>query len=522
MRTTHTGANPNADKNGFNTSNAVPATPMGSSASASDTRTAKYNFTWHPDAANPTPPKSVVVKLIGTASAGVGGFSGSGTCSITGEGTLSPSESSNVTGTGQSVTSTYYVVKDSSGGSFSVTISGTASAMGTRATGYSNQGYVSASVGPLTVQVSSAKVSLTGTTVVNGQDNILIGQGCSANLGLVGGAKVKNESYGTPPFFNLSVTYSDIVPVNGATLDTAIGYSVKPDGQYFDNYLVTATYAKVVSCADYDATAGTGDRFTQPNPRRWIWKTPNTATITGSAKVVVPTMAAPVGTVTETKTVIVQEPTHTLNPTLANGVVRIYDWTQTNPFGKALGFWVNTYDPYLGLPGIRFKANVTTPAVFYNSTAGYGTVQYVQTFTPGRTYYKPDGTLVYAKHNGSECLDTQYPYPLNGNNLANGGDVKTNDSPGSLLQDTIVVIDYNKIIVDETLLMHLMYKPPASTVGNDWVTLDRVKWKWTANAEKIQNAAGQKVWQAGPVPVGDLSIEENMTYYEHPKWTLIY
>jgi hypothetical protein len=310
----------------------------------------------------------------------------------------------------------------------------------------------------------------------------------------------------------------------GSTVDgVTTGYKWTVGGEKFDRYEVNTTNASTGTVIAYDEA-----ELAKPIPRRWIWRVPNAATtVTGEADVKAGMSSTNLGKATVSKTVSVQEPTHTLDVTLSsspNGAVRLYNWTQANPFNKALGFWVSCYDFYVGEPGITFKANVTTPVVFYSPTSDYGKVQYVQKFTPNRTYYKPDGTLKYAKNQGEESLDTQYPYPVNqgSNVLANGGDVKTEDSPGTLVQDTIVITDYDKIIVDESFYMYLMYKPPTSAEGSDWVNLNRVNWKWTANAEKIQNAAGQRFWQGTATPVGSVAKIGNIVWYQHPEWVRVY
>jgi hypothetical protein len=249
-------------------------------ASAALSGSHKFTFTWKGGTGSAPIPKSVVIKIDGQAGWSAPKLAPSGTCDITGgEGILVtndvtlPKTASNPNNTG-GVHKVWYSVKNTPPATFDITVSTSANASATGNSNPDSQGSVSVGAGVM-VGVTSIGVNLTGTTVVGGQDNILIGQGCNANLA------TNNNAQGliTPPAgYGPPNPYLQSLPGAGVTLGSTVngvttGYTWTVGGEKFDRYEVNTTNASTGTVIAYDEA-----ELSKPIPRRWIWRVPNAAT----------------------------------------------------------------------------------------------------------------------------------------------------------------------------------------------------------------------------------------------------
>ena len=373
---------------GTNPENSINGQPIsaGTTADVSTSGSETFTFTWVGGTNHLPAPKNVVIREEGdvTWASPVSGGSGEGVITVDGTENLAEFISTDDGHSGH-LKRVSYQVKDSSSGIVFVSIGCKSSAQGAGVSGVpSSQGAVGCHH-TCTIGFSYIDLTLQGTTLdSSGKDNILIGQGCQASLGFGSGA-LQN---GSP-----------VAGVSNASLDPTT-YNWTVSGDYFDNYAVNTTDAstgKVISCADYDAVlvdgVPRGDRFKKPDPRRWIWKVPSAAgTVEVSAKVVLPTLMAPIGTITEKKTVIVQEPDGiVLSATsIPDPKVRITKGdfyillSQNDPHDVAhqgyhlgIGDWTNSVSGQVPpvVAGIEFTGKAETPALFGSGT---GTWQFVQ------------------------------------------------------------------------------------------------------------------------------------------------
>jgi hypothetical protein len=362
------------------------------------------------------------------------------------------------------------------------------------------------------VQIANPVISLTGTTKIVGKDNILIGQGCAPSLGLTGN-------------------------ITDALILDPSGYTWTASGNIFDSFTVNTTNGstgQMISCPTYDNGIS---RFSQPNPRRWIWRTTGNSTVTGGTNVYVGGYVVGnqviggtnLGSVTANKSVVIQEPTSNISATTSSGTW-LYDFSIIQPFSNlAPGFWIETAD-YYGIPavnGIEFKGVVTTPTPFLTAPFDVGKVNFVQIVTPNRVFTSPNGAT---PNQGLRGLDTAYPYnaagaapgyydPLAAANYfsANGTTlVRTIDSPGEL------VSPYKKVVVNEPFEMYVMYRPPVKPGLDDswvdWVTIQLFNWNWTATAQQTQTGT-TSAWllPSGPIIVGSVTSSGG-PFYAHPNW----
>jgi hypothetical protein len=393
-----------------------------------------------------------------------------------------------------------YEVKTGVGASFQVK-SGSMTVTNSTPTPHLTLGYL--------VQIANPVISLTGTTKNAGENKILIGQGCSANMSLAGN-------------------------IPDVMLDTSNNYDVRPDGQYFDHYEVDsvvnsasnmtgASTGKVVSCFEYDIL---GDRFTAPNPRRWIWSTPGSAKITGSANVKISSTGASVGTVTETKAITIEEPLAiSMNAYPTNGGIYKTASTVNGVFTYrfASGIWDQGG---VTLPGMEFRSRATTQPI-YISTGGAGRITYVQLTTRNRTWSYDNAPT--QSESSPKGLDNSFPYsvvdfpsatqpntryynPETYSYSANNSLALTSDSPWHQIDGAISATSSN-----DSFEMYLMYLPPKKdSMDNDWVPLRRTIWTWIGSATRP--AAG---WNSYTGTASTVSGQNGAPYRIHPTWTSI-
>jgi hypothetical protein len=370
----------------------------------------------------------------------------------------------------------------------------------------------------LNVQLAYPKITLLGTTKITGTggmpstENILIGQGCSGTLSLIGSI----------PEATLDTTTYNWT-VSGATGTTP---------EIFDNYEVNTTNAstgKVVTCTDYDAVlvngVPRGDRFKKPDPRRWIWRVPNAAgTVEVNAKVIVPTLVAPIGTVTDKKTVKIEKPEDKVEG--AFSVITVKNAT----YGGVTGLWLRAADQRVSpiIEGMVSKGYVSTPSQYFvtsNGVTDKGLWHLLQLWTVGRKYTYPDGVTIPHPLDGQKGLDTTYPYSALGNNpyynpltssyVADTTPRERGDSPGETLTVGIKSQAYN-----EPFETYAMYLPPDKGQGRDWVAVHRITWKWevtltSSNAHWQSYIVTTPMGATLPIPVTSIS---DVAWTTHPEW----
>jgi hypothetical protein len=131
-----------------------------------------------------------------------------------------------------------------------------------------------------------------------------------------------------------------------------------------------------------------------------------------------------------------------------------------NQGGNPGDYWL-----YAGGPGMAWTASVTSPSKMF----GNGTIELVQTVTPGLSYTTSDGTAHNFSLNGQmNCLDTYYPLP----NTGGGASFSISDSPGL----DLTLNAATSASVKDQFVDYLMYEPPGSS---QYVPL--AQFSWTTN-----------------------------------------
>lgn len=384
----------------------------------------------------------------------------------------------------------YKVVSPGLDGSVRLTCSASASASANA--GYPRYSLTSGLNVSYWALVYPVRVGLAGTTQdANYADNILIGQGCSADL-VAPLATLTNHQWTVPG-------------------ETFASFNVDPFWEW--------GHADPVPASDW----------TSANPH-WFWRKDEAVTVSCTAQASVNGVV--IGNVTGERRVTVWAPYYIFKNTA--GPVTVGDRGSGlelyagGPGGG--GFW----QP----PGMNFGGRVGTPDLF--RYAGVGQWQFVQIIYPNRWMYKRDlafGTLVPypMNRNGAKALDVHYPYAdpttgLAGRNsppppwpadsveqdpAPNTPTYWAEDSPGHSLSD-----DYERSRVDESFDDFMMYLPPDAGQGQhvDWVPLHLFQWKWQADVSRTG-----ATWLGGwaPNPPGAVSDKSSQRWTVHPDWTQI-
>jgi len=149
---------------------------------------------------------------------------------------------------------------------------------------------------------------------------------------------------------------------------------------------------------------------------------------------------------------------------------------------------------------MAWQASVSSPlpGVF-----GTGTIELVQTYTPGLSYTTADGTVHSFSLNGQNGLDSAYPYPW-----ATGAPVyTTNDNPGLNLTATAAVSGS----LQDQFQDYLMYEPQGSS---QFVPLANSSWTTSGSAHIPATGWANFSGSAGTVSGG--SFSQSNTF---PSWT---
>lgn len=264
-----------------------------------------------------------------------------------------------------------------------------------------------------------------------------------------------------------------------------------------------------------------GDEYEKPNPH-WRWSKDETVTVSCTAQASVNDQV--IGTVSGQKQVQILAPDYLFKP--SSGPVSV---GSINPLGAG-GPWYSLYaggtangsggwDP----PGAHNGGRVSTPNLFRSTGAGIW--QFVQLISPGRWEYWYDSLgishMSALNYDGQQLLDNQWPYsygdspPYPADSVDQSPDPNTptywmEDSPWSQLDDSAY-----RYRVDESFVDYMMYLPPDSGYGSQWVPLHLYTWKWQADVSRFGT------WALGwtPHPPGYTFNLSSARCTTHPQWS---
>ena len=337
--------------------------------------------------------------------------------------------------------------------------------------------------------ITPVYLNLGGTTLdPSKQDNILIGQGCTANISGLPGV---SSTGGPLPGWKIVYAWD----VKGTTFQ---GWTVAQNQ--------TATPPTSSAAAPVKG-------FGKPTDSsiHWYWNEKDaTENVTCAVTLTPPVGQGAAFTVTVTRPVIVADPTYDCRSSEGKVYV-VPDGTKI----KAI-----STDSHNG-HGETWFCNVLTPALFGSG----GLCNFTQTITPNRSHTYSTGK-VPCTENGKAGLDTVYPYldepgdPYSvgiGTNVgwpADNSGHRSGDSVETATQDkygTMAVA--TSISVADKFYTFLMYVPPGADVSP--VPLHEIKWGWSATPTKP--ATG---WaNVGGILVGTVTATSSVRDYTHPTWT---
>jgi hypothetical protein len=177
-------------------------------------------------------------------------------------------------------------------------------------------------------------------------------------------------------------------------------------------------------------------------------------------------------------------------------------------------------------PGTKNGGRVSTPNLFRSTSAGAGAWQFVQLISPGRWEYYYDSLgishMAALNYDGQQLLDNQWPYPYDGSPPYPADSVDQSpypqtptywmeDSPGGSLDDSAY-----RYRVDESFVDYMMYLPPNSGYGSEWVPLHLYDWSWQADIMRTGTS-----WPLGwgPTPAGNVTGgPTSARCTTHPAW----
>lgn len=361
-----------------------------------------------------------------------------------------------------------FTVKDGSSGTITctATLSGSVNASGSdpnlsRAITYTGGGY---SVKPHNVILSLGGV----TRDADGNDNVLVGQGVTGSLS-AGAATLTDHNWSVPG-------------------DTFASFDIGPD----------QSWGRARDVRD--------DEYGKPNPH-WYWRKEEDSPVTVSCTARATINGHNVGTVTAEREVTILAPYYGFGP---NAGPISYSPGQTNVHAGAPDFNV--------VPGMKFTGAVGTPALFRNAGAGEWT--FTQLCNLSRLWFVWYlGALVPRAENteGAFWLDAEFTYPgitYPANSTA-GDPTPQNDDDSP--QHTFTSYQEVQFAINDLFKMYMMYRPPDSGGGSQWVPLHKFEWGWTADGSRQVGG----VWAPDP-PAGSVSSGSSERCTEHPRWSNIY
>ncbi len=304
-------------------------------------------------------------------------------------------------------------------------------------------------------------ISLTGTTKdSSGNQNILIGQGCTGSL-----------STAAP------VTFSN--------------YQWSAGGAVFDQFQVASDQSWG------HTTPVSSDQWQQPNPY-WHYLQYDSGPFAVTCSATVSVGGTAIGTVQGQQNVQVWAPYYYMG-------ANVGPCTIVNNVVQAGGVDIQTQ------PGINFTGRVGTPALFTTSgvkpSVSAGSWAFLQLCKLDESINSsvwPSKTL----NTGGYELDNIWPYW--NQYIANSTDANPNsasapDSPAVGLDTTT-----DNIVINDDFQMYMMYLPPGS--NSQWVPLDRLTWHWDVNSSEVGS-------QWIPTPPGSVIADPDQKWMVHPEWT---
>lgn len=309
------------------------------------------------------------------------------------------------------------------------------------------------------ITVSPITFSLSGTTPdSNGNQNILIGQGCTASVSGIPDALLNNAAH--PPVYNWSVS-----------------------GTTFQSWTVTQNLSATPPTSIASAVTGPGPLTN--STAHWCWNdpiaNPNTATetVTYAVTLTPPTGQGNTFTVHATKNVIVQAPAWT--------AIGRADYMQVNarvPNNNTPQLWAGPTDDdrAAGLgAGMIWQATVTTPTT---PAFGTGQLELIQLVTPNDSYTTLTTPVQSYSDplNGIQGLDLTYPYGNHVYSESSSSMYQDSDSPGIPLNGggssgTEVV---KSATFASSYIDFLMYLPPGA--NSQWVAIAQYTWSTNGSA----------------------------------------
>lgn|GEM_PF-4320565 len=175
---------------------------------------------------------------------------------------------------------------------------------------------------------------------------------------------------------------------------------------------------------------------------------------------------------------------------------------------------------YNGLPGMEWLTRISTPNRFRNtsgsSRSGIGQwVQLCNIFRQQRIR-AADGTTypLTTSTNGEFWLDNIYPYsaffPADS---PDSGDHTSEDRPESAFNSFA-----NAISISDWFQLFVMYQPPDTGYGVQWVSLHRTYWNWQVYGEKQSGSTLN--WL--PNPPGGVTADGGQRWWLHPVWSNVF
>lgn len=344
-------------------------------------------------------------------------------------------------------------------------------------------------------------INLTGTTPdSSGNQNILIGQGCTAGVSGIPADLMNNTAH--KPVYNWSIggtTFQSWSPTTPANPNATPPTPANANASYYDPSSGPLT----------NATA------------HWYWNDPanKSETVTCTVTLTPPAGQGAAFNITVTKSVSVQRPSWYANETGGymqvntnaanrNGAICLYAGHASGQSGGGMNWTANVEPSALFTSGTLELVQLVIPNVTYVTNTGAG--------VPGITHSDPE--------NDQFGLDTRYPYPWNRQGSYQPPyvpvDYATDDSPFLELNNGVASATLQDQFVD-----YLMFLPPDGGAGSSWVPLSTASWNTNGNATipGTNNWADFTLWYgydtAGTVnPTGTTPFNTTNGF---PSWTRI-
>ncbi len=173
-------------------------------------------------------------------------------------------------------------------------------------------------------------------------------------------------------------------------------------------------------------------------------------------------------------------------------------------------------------PGIAATAIVTLPAGFLWS----GQLGMTQTFRVNRPGTAADGTAIPNSVSPGEVVDREfiYPFECDGEECDGPFDtaagaathtLTTDDTPSSLLGGSGPMLVKQRVDINETYHLYVMFKP----TGGVWVALGEIVWRWQASATYTGGAGQPFALVIGAQSSENAALAASAVFPRMPLWT---